>query len=235
MNKYAEILRANKLFGALSEKQIAEISGAAESNIVRFKAGETIYSSEGFRKAVGIVLSGKVKVSRRNDKNVLLNTLLAGDVFGVAGLFGPDGEAGDVGKDSVSGVFVSEIRGGAAGRIWFIDGVTVRRFLRENPEFAESYIRFLSDKVRFLNDRIADFTAQGAEAKVAGYLLDAEGKPAAVKNMSALAKSLNIGRASLYRVLDCMEKKGIIRRTGGAIVITDREELLKLSGRKCGK
>lgn len=41
--------------------------------------------------------------------------------------------------------------------------------MREDFRIAENYIRFLSGRIRFLNERIAGFTEDSAERRVADY------------------------------------------------------------------
>ena len=185
---------------------------------------------------------------RRSDESVLLNTLGPGEVFGIAGLFAAEGEEGNGA--------VTEIVAASNSEIWFIDVETVRQMIRENPDFAESYIAYLSRKVRFLNRRIADFTAADAEMKTGRYLeqlcrgicADAHGAvsvsnqrerdlnedggnnfvPSFKINMSRLARTLDIGRASLYRALDSLEIAGNIRRSEGRVEIIDCEALKRM-------
>ena len=110
----------------------------------------------------------------------------------------------------------------------------MKQQVRTDPEFAENYIRLLSEKVRFLNRRIADFTASDTERKLAGYLAacPADDRGIIRPNRSALARTLDIGRASLYRALDCFESKGLIRKADRGIQIVDREALRALTARE---
>lgn len=50
-----------------------------------YRKGELIYSRDCFERAVGVLLSGEAEVLK--GRGVVLNTLSAGDSFGVAGLF----------------------------------------------------------------------------------------------------------------------------------------------------
>ncbi|MBO4326794.1 MAG: Crp/Fnr family transcriptional regulator [Clostridia bacterium] len=217
-----EILKKNTLFKAADEKETEELTARAVEDTVHFETGEKVYSPDGMKKAAGIVLSGTVIVNRQGDETVRLNTLKPGDVFGIAGLFATNAEK--------SNGTVTEVVAAAPADIWFIPGETIRKMIRENPDFAESYITYLSQKIRFLNKRIADFTAACAETKTARYLGELvknskDGTLTFKVNMSALAKTLDIGRASLYRALACLEAKNIIRRTEGRIEIIAPDRL----------
>ena len=220
-------LKKNSLLGSLSEAETEGLVNKFAENVREFKQGDAIYSPGKYHKALGLVLTGTIVVTRKGDPGVQLNTLTEGAVFGVAALFGEQTEQTRGGSQE----FATEIRARTAASVWFIPGEAVRELVRTNPDFAENYIRFLSEKVRFLNKRIADFTAAGTERKLAGYLASCPaGEDNIIKpNRSALARSLDIGRASLYRVLDGLEAKGLIRRSEKGIEIIDRDGLRKLS------
>ena len=76
--------------------------------------------------------------------------------------------------------------------------------------------------MRFLNQRIENFTAGEAHDILEDYLLslcDGEGKLPAPKNMSLLAKTLNMGRTSLYRAAEALENAGKLTRSGNEWII----------------
>jgi len=91
----------------------------------------------------------------------------------------------------------------------------------------------LSDKIRFLNRKIAFFTSGSTEKKLAGYILSLPIENNTVKldmNMSKLASSLDIGRASLYRAFESLEENCFITRENNLIKITSPEEFKKIYG-----
>ena len=103
------------------------------------------------------------------------------------------------------------------------EGITAARLcealLRDNPDFSMAYIRFLSDRIRFLNKRLAELSAPAVEQRLAKYLSECDGRVS--PNMVALASSLGIGRASLYRMLDDFIRRGLIRKENHDILILD--------------
>ncbi len=220
----------------LPEEERQKLALTAADNVRVFSAGELIYSPAEFRKALGLVIYGSVNVTRRGDKTVLLNRLTDGGIFGAAALFGDSTPATvsiQPGNTKPSRSFATEIRAVTPVTVWFVEGETVREYVREYPDFAEAYIIFLSERIRFLNARIVDFTAQCADAKLAGYLLRRISEGSAVisrVNMSAVARSLDIGRASLYRALDNLEEKGLIRKAENTVEVVDPEGLRLLAG-----
>ena len=86
-----------------------------------------------------------------------------------------------------------------------------------------SYIAFLSQRIRFLNRKIDSFTAPSAREALLRHLLEIhrDGAAEITGGYSQLARTLNIGRASLYRALDALEAEGCIRRDGKCITILE--------------
>ncbi len=85
-----------------------------------------------------------------------------------------------------------------------------------------NYLSFLTGRIFYLNRRIDAYTGGSAECRLAMYLLDnqQDGVPPKVTlpfGMNKLAELLGIGRASLYRAMETLEKKGIAARKGNAL------------------
>ena len=95
----------------------------------------------------------------------------------------------------------------------------------KHPHAAINYIAFLSDRIRFLNARISVISCSDAENTVLKYLTlsaDENGYAAIPKSMTELASMLGLGRASLYRSLESLEKRGIIIRENSRIKVTEK-------------
>ena len=84
---------------------------------------------------------------------------------------------------------------------------------------ALNYMAFLTDRVRFLNSRIAVYTSQGASGKLYSWLCaNGDGDGALPKlSMTKLAAALNMGRTSLYRAFDELEKQNLLVRKDGKV------------------
>ena len=170
-----------------------------------FAKGECVYKSSDFRHALGIILSGRVRVSTCDSENrMILRDMHQGETFGAAALFG------------ACDCYVSEIRAHSECTVAFISENLLKKLFSEHPQAALNYISFLSSKIRYLNRKIAELSLRGAEARLFEYVCsnaDAFGA-LDIPNMSALAKTLNIGRSSLYRALDSLTKNGHIIKEG---------------------
>ncbi|MBQ9745395.1 MAG: Crp/Fnr family transcriptional regulator, partial [Clostridia bacterium] len=206
--------RGSFLFGGLpsfSEEFEAELfAGAAQ-----FSRGECVYESSRFRNALGIIVSGTVRITTSDEENrIILRDMCAGETFGAAALFG----AGEC--------YVSKIHARSACTVVFLEEDMLKKLFAKYPESAQNYIVFLSSKIRYLNRKIAELSMHGANARVFGYMKQNAGAGGEVnmpKSMSALAATLGIGRSSLYRALEKLEADGLISKNGSKWNITEGE------------
>ena len=99
----------------------------------------------------------------------------------------------------------------------------LHRVMQLHFSVAEAYIRYLSDRILFLNGRIASLAAGTTDQIVTHFLL--QNGPQITISMTELAGRLNIGRASLYRVMDRMVDEGIIERSGKTIFVKHPDRL----------
>ena len=183
-----------------------------------FQNNETIYTRSNFNDSVGIVLEGDIEVYKDEEKAVMLNRIGVGGFFGAAALFANKRE------------YVSVLVAKGNSTIMFIPFDEFKEFLANNPVFALNYIDFLSGRIEFLNKKIDEFTAQDTGQKLCRYLMDnavqTESKfICSVKSVVELSKKLNMGRASLYRAFDELEKEEILIRKGKNIIIDDIDKL----------
>ena len=164
-----------------------------------------------------ILLEGRVKIfSADQEKNVILRTLEPGEVCGAASLF----------LDSPSPI--SRIEAAERSTVLLFDAHTVRELLNRDPRFLDAYLAFLAGRVQFLNRKIRCYTAGSAERRLALWLASEPHSTIRLPDsISALADTLDIGRASLYRSLDKFEAEGLITRRGREITVISQETLLR--------
>lgn len=182
-----------------------------------YNSGEIIYEYDNYSRALGCVIDGIVTIEQNG---VTLKNAYVGEVFGAASLFNDSNE------------YVSIIRAKTKCVILFINQEVMRELIMENHLIAFNYITFLSDRIRYLNNKIASFTAGTVEERFAKYLVDLYEKTESEKISglvySRLASSLDVGRASLYRVIDNFIAQDIITKNGRQIVIKDIEKIKKI-------
>lgn len=180
----------------------------------RIEKGAPVYTERTFRRALGVVLSGELRVIRAgaDGRRRTHNRLLPGDAFGAAALFG--GEADEP--------FVTEVIAYKASALQFIPEETLTALIRSDPRIAENYVRFLTGRIRFLNRAMNGSGGGKAEDKLRRFLLshaDEAGRVRLPCSMSGLSARLDIGRSSLYRALDELSSIGFLRRDGKDIYI----------------
>lgn len=213
------ILHTLFLFEGLPEEaRRTFFSSLSESEC--FEKGAVIYSTRTFRRAMGVILSGEVRVYRSNEAGgrLLMNRLEPGDTFGVAALFG--------GGDS----YVTDIVAARRSQIQFIRQEQITAMMRKEALVAENYICFLSDRIRFLNDRISGLSGGPAHDRLLLFLrshADPNGAVLLPGGMTALSQLLDIGRSSLYRSLDSLEQAGLLRREGKTIYLLSKGDLIE--------
>ena len=105
----------------------------------------------------------------------------------------------------------------------------VEECIRNHADFAMNYVRFLGSRIRFLNRKISLLANTSSESSLIGYLLNAASRFGEEFRLevsySQLARNLNMGRSSLYRALDDLEERNIIRRSGRNITLVNYEAL----------
>lgn len=183
----------------------------SEAQMLKVPRGDTVYDRHRFLRCLGIVLEGRIQVRR---DNLLMSTLLEGDVFGAAALFNgsPD--------------FPTTLTALAPCQVLLISQKDVRRMLWECPAFAEDYVTYLSQRIQFLSSRLDMVSAGRGEGKLAQFLLEADGGRGEVSlSATRLSALLGMGRATLYRAFEALEQVGAITREGKTIHILDRRKL----------
>ncbi|MBQ8358255.1 MAG: Crp/Fnr family transcriptional regulator [Clostridia bacterium] len=168
-------------------------------------------------RCLGVLLEGKAEIrSADSEKTVILRELNAPGVFGAASLFCEEDDP------------MSQIEAKVPCTVLFLGIEAVQTLLVWDGAFRNAYLGFLAKRVRFLNQKIRCFTAGSAERRLALWLTSEEGRTVTVNTtLTALAETLDIGRASLYRALDKLEAEGLIRHEGRKITVLSQEDILK--------
>lgn len=209
MSVYDNLFLLDGLSNTEKEKIISSFPAA-----VKFKKGDTIYSSFEFTRAIALVVSGKASAQTNNAHRVVMKKFLPGMCFGAAAVFGGE-------------TFVSTVTADTDTEIQFITEDILISLFEKYPKTAINYITFLSDKIRFLNNKLSLLSCPSAESTVLKYLnsaADKDGYASLPESMTMLSKMLGLGRASLYRSLDSLEKNGHIIRENNKIKVINNEK-----------
>lgn len=196
------------LFCGCKKELLPSLLDRAGAYQIDFLSGDAIPFSKDGQGRIGIVLRGRINVFSSEKKEALLNRLTPGSVFGVSSLY----------TAKSADTFMSA---DLASRILFLDEEMLDP-IWENPITRKNLISFLAGRIRFLTEKIASFTSPDAKTKLSRYLsqnADENGVVSTFRSYCELAKTLNLGRASLYRTLEKMEEKSIIKRQGKTVKI----------------
>ena len=204
-----QALSRHTLFSGVEPALLSRLLETAEE--LHVAKGETIYTPRRFRRCLGVLFSGRVRVSK---EALVVSTLEEGDVFGAAAIF----------TDSED--YATTLTALSDCSLLLLPQEGVARLLRESPDFAENYVRYLSGRIQFLSGRLDAVSAGTAERQLAQYLLSsADGEGRVTMSATQLSARIGVGRATLYRAFETLERDGTIAREGKSIRILCREKL----------
>lgn len=168
-----------------------------------------LYTTRHFRRSLGLVLSGKVRVTRGD---LFVGNLGPGEWFGAAALFNEREE------------YPSTLTALADCEVLFLPQETVTELMERWPRAGANYVQYLSERICFLSDRLNSLAAGTAEEKVEQFLLHSADSDGIVRvSATAIAQALGLGRASVYRAFECLEERGILIRDHKKFIIQSRE------------
>ena len=159
-----------------------------------------------------MVLEGRVQV---NKGALIMSVLEPGDLFGAAALFNDRAD------------YATTLTARAPCRVLLLPQALVEELMVRFPEVGRNYVAYLSGRICFLSGKIDALTAGSAERKVAQYLLSRlEGGWVELDCSAAgLARRLGVSRASLYRALDALAGRGVLRREGRRVQVLQPDAL----------
>lgn len=216
-----ELVSKTELFRGLPPSVLARILAVSDCTAAEYEKNEVVYDKTNFYRSLGIVLEGRLRVTKENaDKRpIVMSTLQRGAIFGAAALFNSEPE------------YATKITAIERSRVLFLPQRLIKRMIEREPDIAENYIRYLSERILFLNRKIYFLTAGTAEQRLAGFLLDnlAVGEFSEMPmTMHRLADALNMSRASLYRAFDELTASGAVLKQGKLVCINNAELLKNL-------
>lgn len=216
-----ELVSKTELFRGSPPSVLTRILAVSDCTAAEYEKNEVVYDKTNFYRSLGIVLEGRLRVTKENaDKRpIVMSTLQRGAMFGAAALFNSEPE------------YATKITAIERSRVLFLPQRLVKRMIEREPDIAENYIRYLSERILFLNRKIYFLTAGTAEQRLAGFLLDnlTVGEFSEMPmTMHRLADALNMSRASLYRAFDELTASGAVSKQGKLVCINNAELLKNL-------
>lgn len=216
-----ELVLKTELFRGSPPGVLTRILAVSDCTAAEYEKNEVVYDKTNFSRSLGIVLEGRLRVTKENadKRSIVMSTLQRGAMFGAAALFNSEPE------------YATKITAIEHSRVLFLPQRLIKRMIEREPEIAENYIRYLSERILFLNRKIYFLTAGTAEQRLAGFLLDnlAVGEFSEMPmTMHRLADALNMSRASLYRAFDELTASGAVSKQGKLVCINNVELLKNL-------
>lgn len=205
-----DVAARSALFLGLERQEVLTLLRGCAPQLRHYARGEIIYRPRAFTRSLGILLTGSIAVSKGEFP---VNRLRAGELFGAAALYNEEPD------------YVTTLTACSACRVLLLEEGAVERLLDVSPRVRDNYLRYLSGRIRFLNAKLEALTGPTAEERLLRYLEQREraGRTGAECSLSELARRLGMGRASLYRVLERMERRGILVRDGKSIALLNKK------------
>ncbi len=198
------------LFDGLTAEQTDKIKQILGKPIKIIKGCELYKDGQ-----ICILQKGSATIRRMSGgHSVTVRTAYCGEVFGVASVFG-------TWEQGLSSIIAND-----TCFVYYINEALLKKLMSDYPAISFNYISFLTDRIRFLNRRIDTFSADNTEKRIYEFfvsLSDKSGNVVLDFSMAELARRLNIGRTSLYRSMETLEKSGLITRDKNIIHIIKGE------------
>lgn len=193
------------LFYDFSEKEISHFSESIRFEEVLCQKGDRINMTLSDGQRLAFVYSGECEVL--SDK-LVLNTLTKGDSFGILSIFSDE-------------PYPTAIVAKKQCRIFFIEKSDLLALIEASPQIAMNVIRFLASRVTFLNQKVSTLGGSSVEDKCMVYLKNQYQKLGTTIPfpISAVARKIGTGRASLYRALGALAEKGVLVYEENAVKI----------------
>ncbi len=214
-----EVLARNALFGRLPAEEIARL--AAYAHVRPMRRGETLFRRGDPGAGLIAVLAGRVRivVPSENGKDIVLNTVRAGEVFGEIALL--DGR-----PRSADAVALTD------GRLMTLERRDVLPLFRTHPALALAVIEILCERLRRTSSQVEELLFLPLEGRLARALL----RLAAAQNLASipatqkeLAELVGAARESVNRVLKAWEGDGVVSLIPGRVTIRNEAALKGLA------
>ena len=222
MDETNEVLSKAPLFETLDEEGAAALRSSITE--VRLGRGQTLFSEGDEGDRLYVMLSGKVKLTRKSadGRENLLAVLGPGEMLGELSLFDP-------GPRTASAVAVTDAVLAGLGHD------DLRPFIMRQPEVAVHLLKALATRLRRTNDVVADLVFTDVPGRVAKALLDlAErfGKQSEDGlhvhhdlTQEELAQFVGASRETVNKALAEFALRGWLRIEAKAVVLLDVERL----------
>lgn len=216
-----DLLMNCTLFGGLSPDERAAVGAFAR--IRALDAGETVFAIGSPGDQMMALLSGtiRISVSSSGGKELLLAMIQPGEVFGeLAVLDGKERSADAVAETACT--------------VAILDRRDIFSFFERNPSAWPSLVKVLCQRLRRTDQVFAEVALLELPVRLAKTMLrvlnwaadSAAAEPAKIRfSQRELANMLGGSRESVNKCLRNWQRTGVVRISGGSIIISDRRAL----------
>ena len=213
-----DFLSGTFLFRGVEKVQLSAMLEEITPDVKEYPAGAEIYSPKVYEHKLGFVVDGECSVERiKNDGSAVpLNALKNGNSFGIVAVLSSADE------------FPTRILAKRRTKILFISKNDTLKLIQKYSAVSMNVIEFLAGKIDFLNQKIATFSSDTVEDKLANFLLieyKKYGSNEFMFNCKKTAEAISAGRASLYRAIAALSEAAIIKLENKKIIILDPQGL----------
>ncbi|HVL73465.1 MAG TPA: Crp/Fnr family transcriptional regulator [Beijerinckiaceae bacterium] len=218
------VLRRHLFFREASETALERL--AARARAVEIAPGKRLFNKGDPGLGLYAVLSGLIKISVQapSEKEILLNLIGEGEVFGELALL--DGEPRTADATAVT-----------RSRLLVLDRRDFLPVLQEETALSATLLSILSRRLRRTSEQVEDLTFADIPRRIAKALLRlAEVRPPAGASgtrveitQKELGRTLGLSRETVNRHLRAWEDAGVLRLEKGACVIVDPGYIRRLS------
>ena len=196
--------------------------------IKKFKKGEMILIEEETGAAMFIIISGKVKVVRMDEKGkgVILSILTENDFFGEMAILDGATRSASVVSFGMSAIFIIH-------RHDFLN------LIHEHPQVAVALLKELTIRLRKADSQIKSLSLKDAAGKIAFVILQLADEIGMYRNghveiedlplQQDLANMAGTSRETVSRMFHKFVKKGLIKLQGNKLIINDYEMFRNLN------
>ncbi len=194
------------ILNVLSKKEHQMVKG------YQIAKGNVIYHEGDVCENIGIIISGKVDIISYSfeGKEILINSLKAGDIFGNNLLF------------SSNPIYKGNVIAKEKCVIAFINKENLLFLLQNNKDFLNLYLNIQSDCGKALNARIQLLSFPNAEDRLF-YYASKNNNIIEFKNVTTLAATIGVQRETLSRLLTSLIKRHLIKKEKGKITVVKKK------------
>jgi CRP/FNR family transcriptional regulator, cyclic AMP receptor protein len=219
-----EVLAQSGLFQGLSEDAVDPVLSRLE--IVTLPRGRVVFNEGEPGDSLYIVMSGKIKLSRRapDGRENVLAVMGPSDQFGELSVFDP-------GPRTATATAVTDVR------MARMPQSVLRPWIDAHPEIGEQLLRVLARRLRRTNDSVADLIFTDVPGRVAKALLqmadrfgNRETDGLRVKHdltQEELAQLVGASRETVNKALAAFASRGWMRVDSRAVTILDADRLAR--------